>query len=448
MTKPGPSVTSGADTQPGSDSLFPSGFGGGAIVRTGGVGTSEIADSSVAATDLNLPSVSAALAARSEFTGTYATPGEGRTRSLILPAVVRETVTADQPTITVTSSSSSGITSGVFRQYPHASIAYYGAVPTLRGGGAPFLYDHFPYSGPAFAETMHYGTQIAALVATTNPGSIRFRVDDQYVAIAPTTDATSATYRTYLLTFGARRLRKITAEVQGMSFGGFSTGPNDSVWAPRPRRVRALFIGDSLTNNTNTTAAELAYHQHVARQLGWEEPVPAGISGSGYLASGSGTPFSSRIATYMALNPAPDAYVVFGGINDRPTNNAAYTASALQTAATSLFQTIVTSAPNASDGRRPRLYVLGCWQPSGSPVADITAANTAIQAAAAAVSGVTAFIDLTGLITGTGRVGTTTGSGNADLAISSDALHPTDEGHALLGGWVATKIAATLPAVA
>lgn len=71
MTKPGPSVTSGADTQPGSDSLFPSGFGGGAAIRTGGVGTAEIADASVAAADLNLPSVAAALAARTEFTGAY-----------------------------------------------------------------------------------------------------------------------------------------------------------------------------------------------------------------------------------------------------------------------------------------------------------------------------------------------------------------------------------------
>lgn len=71
MTKPGPSVTSGADIQPGSDSLFPSGFGGGAAIRTGGVGTGEIADASVAAADLNLPSVAAALAARGEFTGIY-----------------------------------------------------------------------------------------------------------------------------------------------------------------------------------------------------------------------------------------------------------------------------------------------------------------------------------------------------------------------------------------
>jgi hypothetical protein len=72
VTKPGPSVTSGADTQPGSDSLFPSGFGGGSLIRAGGVGTSEIADSSIAAADLNLPSVAAALTARGEFTGTYA----------------------------------------------------------------------------------------------------------------------------------------------------------------------------------------------------------------------------------------------------------------------------------------------------------------------------------------------------------------------------------------
>src|SRR5690242_11288001 len=63
MTKPGPSVTSGADTQPGSDSLFPSGFGGGvAKLGTGSVGTNEIADGSIAAADLNLVSIAGTFA--------------------------------------------------------------------------------------------------------------------------------------------------------------------------------------------------------------------------------------------------------------------------------------------------------------------------------------------------------------------------------------------------
>lgn len=73
MPRPGPNVTSDADTQPGSDSLFPTGFsGGGALVRSGSVGTGELADGSVASADLNLSSVATALAARGEFTGTYA----------------------------------------------------------------------------------------------------------------------------------------------------------------------------------------------------------------------------------------------------------------------------------------------------------------------------------------------------------------------------------------
>lgn len=71
MTKPGPRVTSGADTQPGSDALVPTGFGGGgtANVRPNSVGSSEITDGSVTAADLNMASVAAAIAARSELTG-------------------------------------------------------------------------------------------------------------------------------------------------------------------------------------------------------------------------------------------------------------------------------------------------------------------------------------------------------------------------------------------
>lgn len=97
MTRPGPNVTSDADTQPGSDSLFPTGFsGGGALVRSGSVGTGELADGSVAAADLNLPSVAAAIAARTEFTNTYA--GISTTPPRFAPAsfvVLGDSITAD-----------------------------------------------------------------------------------------------------------------------------------------------------------------------------------------------------------------------------------------------------------------------------------------------------------------------------------------------------------------
>jgi hypothetical protein len=118
VTKPGPSVTSGADTQPGSDSLFPSGFGGGSLIRAGGVGTSEIADSSIAAADLNLPSVSAALAARSEFTGTYARVF-GCTAST--DAAIRDAVTRAQAA------------GGGVVQLPNASVALASPLPLVSG---------------------------------------------------------------------------------------------------------------------------------------------------------------------------------------------------------------------------------------------------------------------------------------------------------------------------
>lgn len=46
--------------------------------------------------------------------------------------------------------------------------------------------------------------------------------------------------------------------------------------------------------------------------------------------------------------------------------------------------------------------------------------------------------------TGTGQVGTTTGSGNSDLLVASDATHPTDAGHAEIGMFVARRLAAQL----
>jgi lysophospholipase L1-like esterase len=47
-------------------------------------------------------------------------------------------------------------------------------------------------------------------------------------------------------------------------------------------------------------------------------------------------------------------------------------------------------------------------------------------------------------ITGTGRVGTTTGAGNADLLISSDATHFSQAGHDAFGLYAAQKIAAAI----
>ena len=45
------------------------------------------------------------------------------------------------------------------------------------------------------------------------------------------------------------------------------------------------------------------------------------------------------------------------------------------------------------------------------------------------------------LWTGTGKVGATTGTGNCDLYVSSDGVHPTDAGHAAIGSALAHAIA-------
>jgi lysophospholipase L1-like esterase len=44
------------------------------------------------------------------------------------------------------------------------------------------------------------------------------------------------------------------------------------------------------------------------------------------------------------------------------------------------------------------------------------------------------------MFTGTGFAGATTGSGNCDVYIISDGIHPNDAGHAYMASWLADAI--------
>jgi phospholipase/lecithinase/hemolysin len=65
--------------------------------------------------------------------------------------------------------------------------------------------------------------------------------------------------------------------------------------------------------------------------------------------------------------------------------------------------------------------------------------------AAAATLGIP-FVDLLtpAIFVGSGKVGATTGSGNADWARTNDGIHPTDAGHWMLAQYIAGGLSRAL----
>lgn len=359
-------------------------------------------------------------------------------------------VMASAPTIGAPTSSSS-ISGAPAVLWNDARINFSGGVLVGRDGNQDgfngFNLDSIVQEEIGRIEIMLDGSKFELITAGIGAsGKFRILINDQYLSLTPTAAGqTDVIFHYYLVNLGSRQQVKITVEFEGTGFLGFAYEPTGSMWKAVKREPRVLFVGDSLTQSTAATAQENSYAQWLSTRLGWLDPWCDGVGGSGYLAPGVGHNFAPRMT--FNYQYAPDVIVIFGGVNDRPTNNAAYTPAALQAAATALYADIVAHAlPGINSGAAPKVYVLGCWQPSGPATSDITAANAAIQAAVATQPTFT-FIDTTGWISGTGHVGATTGTGNADFAIANDGLHPTDEGHKLAGWRAADQIIATFPAI-
>ena len=130
--------------------------------------------------------------------------------------------------------------------------------------------------------------------------------------------------------------------------------------------------------------------------------------------------------------------MIASGVNDGPYSSQPSTPAQVQAEAILLYRQILAALPTV------RLYVCGPWQPPVTQNGVTDGIKTALQAAVAAVPGVT-FLDVSGYYTGTGHVGGETGAGNSDLYVGPDRVHPTAAGHLYLGSRLAADFAATQP---
>jgi len=260
-------------------------------------------------------------------------------------------------------------------------------------------------------------------------GSAPFRVivDGQYITLSGTSAGGGGQRYVHIAWGGVRKARRYEFEVQAnIHFLGVLVDAASSVWAPVPvSPVTACFVGDSLTVGGNAFPVLPGddYPSLLSRMLGIPTWVNQGTGGCGYAATNSGTVYSLNQRPISDLtNFNPDLVVIFGGQND--------TNSGLAPAALQYFQIVRATLPNAV------VIVLGRWPApasGGSLGSTVMTCEQEITDAFNAWNDPNSFLVPITLnaapgspLTGTGKITSTTGTGNADIGISSDGVHPIE----------------------
>jgi len=359
---------------------------------------------------------------------------------------LEQPVMASPPTITTgTSTLDASLSKTVYFTVSAADAAKFkfrGGNPTVSAS----IYYRFPVvtlpSGTGNSDATHNANQwavefytdapkiqIFALNSTSTNG-LAFEVDGQAVSASPTAFPATSGGSYFLLDFssvGGRATRRIRVEgdmASGMR--GVTCNPIDSVWAPSDiDGIKAAVVGDSVTAGTGASMPNGDWAISLGKILGWTDVRQVALGGTGWINQGgfaSTFADASRIADVVSFNP--DVLVLTGSSNDIASSPAAITAAVL-------------AGLRAYRAALPSVTIIlgGIWPGVNAASATYIAAEGAIASA------FTAFADSNSYyvpiiqntsgswITGTGRVGTTNASGNSDIMVIADQIHPSQAGH-------------------
>jgi lysophospholipase L1-like esterase len=349
----------------------------------------------------------------------------------------RPAVMADPPTVTISSANAATSISGATRT-PASSpaITYTGAemVDITAAGYAGsrasgYVTSSQPATGRVRASFGVSGNAFEVAVTTTAGGSspaFRLWVDGRPVTAAPQTGMTSggALYR-IKVEFEGRGNHVVDFEGAYVNLIGLWAAPSTTVWtAPGSDAPKVVWMGDSFSGGAGAAWFWDSWAVLAGRTLGWNV-IPSAVGATGYVNPGNESgkvPFADRIADdVIALDP--DLVVMSGGYNDTP-----YPANDVRAAAEDAFDQL-------TDADIP-FVVVGVNSATGVTANGVlTATRDALRDAG---SDALAFIDPVAYpsaqswITGSGRVGNTNGTGNADFFTSADAAHPSPAGHEYL----------------
>lgn len=360
---------------------------------------------------------------------------------------------ASPPTITVPASGTaqtSPVTSDSLLTAPmhldwnnYEKFRYLGGIPSQTGSF--YAVNSYMLSANSIKSTMRVSWYSDApdfefLVRHTDTnGAVRLMVDGQWAGASIPCTTGDGQRRSIRVQPGTRRLRLYQLECDQVGFGGVNITAVDTVVKGPPPVVRSVFFGDSFVQGSGAIRPGEGLSYKTANLLGWDDAYTCGMTGTGYLRPTTTPGFSKfidRIPTFIApLNPG--AIVVLGGLNDNTYNDPSYTPAALGTAATAFYAALNAAAPTAD------VFVVGPAT-AATPSQTDRDKNAAVKAAALAQPNVKLFLDPTKTtdpwITGTGKVGATNGSGNADVLTSTDGTHPSPDGHEMYAARISNAI--------
>jgi lysophospholipase L1-like esterase len=236
-------------------------------------------------------------------------------------------------------------------------------------------------------------------------------------------------------------------ELEFASVGAFVGIRTSNLYKPSPwvqgDALRVLLHGDSMLATVVDAVAIDSYPWGaqgalIGDLLGQADCWSSGVGGSGWMAPAvhDRSWFNERVDIDVVAR-APDVIVEMGGGNDAVLNPSQ---AAIQPLIETWLSKVLAAKPETI------VFMTGPLIVSNASAAHLTI-QAAKQAAAAKFPRSVGFIDtLTDpWVSGTGRVGATTGDGNRDWVTGTDGAHPTAEGHRFLAGRVARGVAAAIP---
>lgn len=261
----------------------------------------------------------------------------------------------------------------------------------------------------------------------TSARGLMIEVDGQRVQDSSIPWAADFSTMYTLLDFGSRRIRRI--RVEGSEFSGFrsvAVGPTGSVWNPGGDRMTMAVVGDSITALTGATLPNGSFAKSSGKLLGIADVREIALGGTGMINPGTwNSTFGDAHRVADVSEAAPDLIVIPASPNDT-----AYTAAQITAAALATYQAHRAANPDVP------IVAGGLFPGSSAASAGVIKVETAAKAAFDAWGDPNSFWvpivnDPDGpWVYGTGRVGATTGNGNADIYVTSaDSVHPSQAGH-------------------
>lgn len=307
-------------------------------------------------------------------------------------------------------------------------------------GGASLTNVIFNTDAPYFGIALSQSTVLTMLV------------DGEYIAATPLGCTVAGSAKYYIsVSFGAvRRSREIQLVFSaGCGFGGIAIGPNDTMFSPKIPLLRITGEGDSYCQ-LSTTSFYSGILSEMALAIG-ADYFCAPVGGTGYVhVNGVYPNAQTRISQIInAHGGHSDVVMVALGINDAMDGTIdagvmAYYKALRIGLPNSLFIVIGAFCPVETNGA---LYLAGRSNPifaavraAGGPYIILDNISGTFESS----WGTSGSVGGLPWQTGTGKVGTTTGSGNGDIYVSSDGTHPNVAGADYLSDRIFTGIQTAL----